>query len=125
MEKVCFRSCSKKGALTRSALFWHMPAYTTNYGRTPCAVIRQGEWKLVHWFGDTLDTRGFTPYGKLVVGERDELYNLHDDLGEARDRAGAQPEKVKQLKTALEAWWKDTGAAFPEKNPAYDAGAWW
>lgn len=119
----------QQGALKRAALYWHMPTYTTNYGRTPCAVIRQGDWKLVHWFGDSLDTRGFTPddkpYGKLVVGERDELFNLRDDLGETRDLAAAQPEKVQQLKAALEAWWKDTGAAFPEKNPAYDAGAWW
>jgi len=119
----------QQGALKRGALYWHMPTYTTNYGRTPCAVIRQGDWKLIHWFGDTLDTRGFTPddkpYGKLVVGERDELFNLRDDLGETTDLAAARPEKVKQLKAALEAWWRDTGAAFPEKNPEYDAGAWW
>ncbi len=119
----------QQGALKRTALYWHMPTYTTNYGRTPCAVIRQGDWKLVHWFGDYLDTRGFTPddkpYGKLVVGERTELYNLRDDIGEARDLAAAQPEQAKQLKAALEAWWKDAGAAFPEMNPAYDAGTWW
>jgi hypothetical protein len=60
-----------------------MPTYTTNYGRTPCAVIREGDWKLIHWFGDYLDTTGFTPddkpYGKLVVGPRTEVFNLRED----------------------------------------------
>jgi uncharacterized sulfatase len=117
------------GGLKRTTLCWHMPSYTLNYGRTPCAVIRQGDWKLIHWFGDYLDTRGFTPddkvYGKLVVGPRTELYNLRADVSETNDLAAAQPEKVKQLTAALEAWWKDTGAKFPEKNPDYDAKNWW
>lgn len=116
------------GALKRDTLYWHMPSYTTNYGRTPCAVIRQGDWKLIHWFGDYLDTRGFTPdnrvYGKLVIGPRTELYNLRDDLGETHDLAAAQPEKTRQLKTALEAWWQATGAKLPEQNPNYAAANW-
>jgi len=118
----------RSGPLQRAALYWHMPTYTLNYGRTPCAVIHQGDWKLIHWFGDYLDTRGFTPgdkvYGKLVVGPRTELYNLRDDLGETRALAAAQPEKVKELTAALEAWWKFTGAKFPEKNPDYDPQTW-
>jgi len=118
----------QSGPLKRTALFWHMPSYTTNYGRTPCAVIRQGDWKLIHWFGDYLDPHGFTPddkpYGKLVVGPRTELYNLRDDIGETRDLSAAQPEKVKELTAALEAWWKATGAKLPEKNPDYDPKNW-
>ncbi|MEN9634356.1 MAG: hypothetical protein RL077_2760, partial [Verrucomicrobiota bacterium] len=39
--------------------------------------------------------------------------------------AAAQPEKTKQLKAALEAWWRDTGAKFPDQNPAYDPASWW
>ena len=78
----------QRGPLKRTALFWHMPTYTTNYGRTPCAVIRQDDWKLIHWFGDTLDLHGFSPddkpYGKLVIGQRTELFNLRDDLGETK-----------------------------------------
>jgi len=117
------------GSLKRPALFWHMPTYTVNYGRTPCAVIRQGDWKLIHWFGDYLDTRGFTPddkpYGKLILGPRTELYNVRADIGETHDLAAAQPEKVKELSAALAVWWKDTGAKFPEKNPAYEPKTWW
>jgi arylsulfatase A len=117
------------GAPGRSALFWHLPTYTTNFGRTPCSVIRQGDWKLIHWFGDYLDTRGFTPgdrpYGKLVIGPRTELYNLHDDISETHDLAATQPEKAAELKAALEAWWQETGAKFPAKNPDFDLNRWW
>ena len=119
----------QSGALNRPALYWHMPTYTAMYGRTPCAVIRQGDWKLIHWFGDWLDPRGSTPdqtpYGKLVLGPRTELYNLRDDLGETRDLAVAQPAKTKELRAALEAWWRDTGAGFPTRNPDFVEESWW
>lgn len=117
------------GPPARAALYWHMPTYTPMYGRTPCAVIRQGDWKLIHWFGDYLDPRGSTPddvpYGKLVTGPRTELYNLREDLSETRDLAGAQPAKAKELRAALEAWWSDTGAGLPTKNPAFEETNWW
>ena len=106
-----------------------MPTYTAMYGRTPCAVLRKGDWKLIHWFGDYLDPRGFTPdqtpYGKLVVGPRTELYHLADDLSETRDLAADRPEKVRELRAALEAWWRDTGAGFPTRNPDFDEANWW
>jgi arylsulfatase A-like enzyme len=90
----------------------------------------KGDWKLVHYFGDFLDVTGTTPpdknvpYGKLVVGARTELYNLKDDPSETRDLAAEQPEKTKELRAELEAWWKDTGAKFPVKNPGFDASKW-
>ena len=116
------------GSLRRTTLFWHMPTYTAMYGRTPCAVIRQGDWKLIHWFGDYLDPRGFTPddtpYGRLVIGPRTELYHLADDVGETRDLLSAEPARARELMTALEAWWRETGAKFPERNPEYDAADW-
>ena len=115
--------------LQRDTLAWHMPTYTPMYGRTPCAVIRKGDWKLIHWFGDYLDPDGFTPdqtpYGKLVIGPRTELYNLRDDLSEARDLVATHADKAAELRSALEAWWKDTGAGFPTQNPDFDEKTWW
>lgn len=35
------------------------------------------------------------------------------------------PEKAAELKAALVAWWKDTGAGFPTKNPDFDEKSWW
>jgi uncharacterized sulfatase len=106
-----------------------MPTYTAMYGRTPCAVIRKGDWKLIHWFGDYLDPHGFTPdntpYGKLIIGPRTELYHLRDDMSETHDLAGSQPEKAKELRAALDAWFQDTGAAMPAKNPDFDEKTWW
>ena len=106
-----------------------MPTYTTNYGRTPCAVIRQDEWKLIHWFGDYLDPQGFTPddrpYGKLVLGPRTELYNLKDDPGETQDLAQIRPQKARNLLRRLEIWRKEVGAKIPTENPAFDPKEWW
>jgi arylsulfatase A len=117
------------GTLKRNTLCWHMPTYTAMYGKTPCAVIRQGDWKLIHWFGDYLDPRGFTPddlpYGKLVVGPRTELYNLRDDLSETRDLATTKPDEAKELRAALDRWLADTGAGFPTKNPDFHEATWW
>ena len=117
------------GVLPRDTLAWHMPTYTPMYGRTPCCVIRKGDWKLIHWFGDYLDPTGFTPdqtpYGKLILGSRSELYNLRDDLSETHDLFVSHPEKAAELRASLEAWWADTGAGFPEKNPDFDEKSWW
>jgi arylsulfatase A len=117
------------GTLKRTTLYWHMPTYTTNYGRTPCAVIREGDWKLIHWFGDYLDTTGFTPddkpYGKLGIGPRTELYNVREDISETRDLATERPKKAMHLTNALNAWFKRTGAKLPKENSGFDAKRWW
>jgi uncharacterized sulfatase len=115
--------------LQRPALFWHMPTYTTNYGRTPCAVIREGDWKLIHWFGDYLDTTGFTPddkpYGKLVVGPRTEVFNLREDPREIHNLATDRPKKTTHLTNALHAWFKRTKAKLPTANPDFNEKRWW
>ena len=120
---------TETGPLQRTSLFWQMPTYTTNYGRTPCAVIREGDWKLIHWFGDYLDTTGFTPddkpYGKLIVGPRSELYYLGDDLGESNNLAADRPKKTAHLTKTLNAWLKRTGAGLPTRNPDFDEVRWW
>ena len=48
------------------------------------AALRMGDWKLVH------------------TEKHDELYNLSADLGEAKDLASLQPEKLKALQAKLE-----------------------
>jgi uncharacterized sulfatase len=120
---------TQTGPLQRPALFWHMPTYTTNYGRTPCAVIREGDWKLIHWFGDYLDTTGFTPddkpYGKLVVGPRTELFNLREDPRETHNLATDRPKKTTHLTNALHAWLKRTKANLPTPNPDFNEKRWW
>ena len=53
-------------------------------------AIRQGEWKLV-----------------MNDKKKPELYNLEDDLGEKNNLAEQQPERVKQMREAHEAWLKE------------------
>lgn len=55
-----------------------------------CAAMRDGQWKLIR-----VDGYGFA------------LYNLEDDIGEKKDLAATNPEKVTELKTLLEAWEQD------------------
>ena len=58
-------------------------------------AIRQGQWKLTFAFP--------TQQGKPgILG----LYDLSEDIGETRDLASTQPERVKQLQTAWTGWRK-------------------
>jgi len=122
---------TQSGTLSRDALYWHVPSYTANYGRTPCSFMIKDGWKLIYYFGDFLDVTGKTPpdnnvpYGALVLGARTELYNLNEDPYETTDLAAAQPVKANELYAALQVWWIDTGAKFPTTNPKFDLAKWW
>jgi arylsulfatase A-like enzyme len=59
------------------ALFWR---YANQ------SAVRMGDWKL------------------LQMGKQVRLYNLKVDLGERTDLAADEPEKVKELAAAYEAW---------------------
>jgi hypothetical protein len=64
-----------------------------------------GDWKLIEYFED----------GSL------ELYNLTSDLGEERNLAEIEIERLTQLHTMLKAWRLSTNAPVPkEKNPKFD-----
>jgi arylsulfatase A len=71
------------GSLPRKSLFWHYPHYYPT--TTPVGAIRRGPWKLLEYFEDS----------------RVELYNLADDLGEARDLASSRPEVADALRAEL------------------------
>jgi len=91
------------GKLKREALYWHYPHYS-NQGGAPGAAIRQGDFKLIHFYED----------------DRVELYNLRDDLGETRNLAQRLPAKARQLRQKLDRWRADVAAVLPKPNPAYD-----
>lgn len=97
--------------LERDALYWHFPAYLEPYGgmkekwrQVPASAIRMGDWKLIENFET----------GRL------ELYNLKDDIGESKNLAESQPQKVKDMHQALIKWRKSVNAQVPtELNPEY------
>ena len=97
------------------ALFWYLPFYEVRWGATPAAIIREGDWKLIEFFGDWFD-----PQGRYVPGARVELYQLREDIGEQRDRAADEPARVRALQGKLHAWLRSVPAEIPGPNPDFD-----
>ena len=91
------------GQLEREAYFTWFPHIV------PAVSVRSGDWKLIH---------RFEPHADYPAVR--ELYNLKDDIGEARNLAESMPEKVKQLDALIDGFIADTGALVPKPNPAYE-----
>jgi arylsulfatase A len=85
--------------LRRQALYWHFPHYHS--GVKPAGSVRAGHWKLIEFF----------------EGNRVELYNLKDDIGERHNLAMKHPEKVAELHNMLHEWRASVGAQLPITNP--------
>lgn len=94
----------KGGSIAPRPLYWHYPHYG-NQGGEPSSIMREGPWKLIHYYEDG----------------RDELYNLQDDPGEQTDVAAAHPDRTHEMASRLAAWLKEAGALYPVPNPHYDA----
>ena len=92
------------GNLPPRDLFWHYPHYG-NQGGEPSAIIRSGNWKLIHYFEDG----------------RDELYEVAGDIGEQNDLTESQPERAAALRKKLDAWLVETDAKIPQPDPRFDA----
>jgi len=89
-----------EGRLDRAAFFNYFPHARNGGG----VWVRAGDWKLIRWFDPA------TPR---------ELFNLKDDLSEAKNLAAGQPAKVKELDALIDSFLKDTGATYPRPNPAF------
>ncbi len=87
--------------LNRETLYWHYPHYH-NGGSTPHSAIRDGDWRLVHFYED----------------DRAELYHLAEDIGESRDLAAEMPDKAAELLGKLNAWRAEVRAQEPLQNTA-------
>jgi uncharacterized sulfatase len=103
------------GSAPARPLYWHLPLYDLRWGATPCAVIRDGDWKLIDYFGDSFDATG-----RYRPGARVELFNLRTDLSEAHDLATAEPTRARELQTSLRTWLRSVGAEIPGPNPHHD-----
>jgi arylsulfatase A-like enzyme len=90
-------------ALDRQALYWHFPHYRNGHEIPPYSVVRNGDWKLIRWSD----------------GPRFELYNLREDLSEAKDLAAVMPGRVSELDAQLSKWLVSVGAKQPRRNPDY------
>jgi arylsulfatase A len=80
----------------RGKIYWHYPHFSNQQGR-PAGAMRDGDWKLV----ENYET------GAL------ELYNLKDDLSEAKNLAPQYPDKVKEMHNQFLSWRKEVRANMP------------
>jgi arylsulfatase A-like enzyme len=93
-----------EGALERKAYFNYHPHAGAN--RAGGVWVRSGDFKLLRWFGNP---------------STHELYNLREDISEAKNLVEAMPEKVKELSALIDGFLKDTGATYPRPNPGFQA----
>ena len=49
-----------------------------------------------------------------------ELFDLENDIGENRDLAKGQPERVRAMRATLHRMLKETGAVMPARNERFD-----
>lgn len=103
MDGIDFTNAILKDVpVERTSVFWHYPHYHLE-GAKPYSAVRKGDWKLIQVFeNDSL-----------------ELFNLRNDLGETKNLAVKNPEKVKELMAALNVWRKEVDAQIPEDNPNF------
>jgi arylsulfatase A-like enzyme/dienelactone hydrolase len=95
-------------------------------GTTPSRMaLRMGDWKLL--LNPNAQNAGETSSADDTVATAVELYNLAADISESRNLAAAQPEKVKELRTRLDAFLKDAVPPgqkdTPPQAPAQKVGA--
>ncbi len=88
-------------SLERDALYWHYPHYS-NQGGFPGAAIRVGDWKLIERFED----------GRV------HLYDLKSDIGERKDLAQKERQRVDAMRARLHGWYRQVDAKFlqPKSN---------
>lgn len=77
------------------------------------AAIRMGDWKLLV---NASEKDAEDSADEAASSSNVELYNLVDDIGETKNLAAAQPKKVKELRTRLDALLKN---AVPPGDPAF------
>lgn len=108
-------------AWERDTLFWFMPLYDVRWGAVPAAIIRQNEYKLIHFFGDYID---LDQGGKYITEERVELYNLAANIGETWDLSRSLRTKKDELLSQLHGWMYSLGHEIPPDNPQFDINRW-
>jgi arylsulfatase A-like enzyme len=90
-------------SIAERPLYWHYPHYG-NQGGDPSSIIRQGEWKLIHYWEDG----------------HDELYNLAADPAEQKDVSDEHPGISSRMGSDLKAWLAEVGAEIPVPDPEYN-----
>ncbi|MFL1013342.1 sulfatase [Flavisericum labens] len=94
----------KEEVFPERPLYWHYPHYG-NQGGDPSSIIRQGDWKLIHYYEDDIN----------------ELYNLNEDAYEQNNLASKFPRITNKLSNNLKSWLISVKAKFPKKDLEFDS----
>jgi arylsulfatase A-like enzyme len=100
----------QENRLPRDAVFQYFPHSPPVPDWIPPSVsVHQNDWKLIRVFhaGENGD-------------HRYHLFNLANDIGETKNLAKSNPEKVQQLDALITDFLADTGAVTPIPNPNFD-----
>jgi arylsulfatase A-like enzyme len=89
----------KKTGEPHEVLYWRFGAQW---------AVRKGDWKLV---------------ASRIDNNEPKLFNLKEDIGEAKDLSTAEPERVKELKLAYDQWNKEQKDPLWRPQPRRRAGA--
>lgn len=103
------------GEIAARSLFWYLPLYDLRWAATPCGVMRDGDWKLIDYFGDSFDSAG-----RYRPGSRVELFHLRNDAGEQNDLADRETARAAAMQQQLRGWIKSIPATVPQENPHHD-----
>jgi arylsulfatase A-like enzyme len=103
VDGVDFSPLLRGESFRRGPVNWHYPHYS-NQGGTPSAGVRDGDWKLIHYFEDDFD----------------ELFCVAADPGETRDRSADEPTLTQRLRDTLFEWLGQVDARIPSVNPHPD-----
>lgn len=99
--------------LAREAIFTYFPHNPpVPDWQPPSVVVHEGDWKLIRLF-----------FQGVNGAHRWQLFNLRDDLGEKRNLAAQQPERVQRMDALIEKFLADTKAVQPIPNPAFNPAA--
>jgi arylsulfatase A-like enzyme len=93
-----------RGSIPARDLFWHFPHYT-NQGSRPTGAMRHQNWVMIEYYD----------------ADAPELYDLSSDVGESRDVAAQNPDRVPHMRAALSAWRDSIRAQTNAPNPGFDA----
>jgi uncharacterized sulfatase len=91
-------------------LLWHYPHYHNAGVHGPASALRQGDWKLIHYYEAELTGQGTA----------DELFNLREDPGETTNLAEGQPDRLQSLRGELTLLLTEVGAQLPSVNDQFD-----
>lgn len=102
VDGVSLKPLLENKTIAERPLIWHYPHYG-NQGGEPSSIIREGDWKLIHYYEDG----------------HEELYNLKNDISETNDLATELTKKTEELSKKLFSMLNEMGAKYPMRDPEW------